>query len=210
MRRSTDRILTTHVGSLPAAAPLDRADPDYEQKLRDEVTAVVRRQQAIGLDLVNEGEYAKEGDWLSFLETRLGGFEQRPPAGGRPIIAQGRDREVFAEFYDYAAKYVDEDGARFTLPAQIPREKAEELRALAIRAYKAIDCAGMARVDFFLERGTDRILLNEINTIPGFTKISMYPKLWEASGLPYSELLDELIRLALENFAQRKALRTEK
>jgi D-alanine-D-alanine ligase len=110
------------------------------------------------------------------------------------------------EFYDYAAKYVDEDGAVFTLPADIPEATAEELRALALRAYKALDCAGMARVDFFLEHGTDRLLLNEINTIPGFTPISQYPKMWEASGLPFNELVDRLIELALERHAEKQNL----
>jgi D-alanine-D-alanine ligase len=121
-----------------------------------------------------------------------------------PIASAISEIEPTHEFYDYAAKYVDEDGARFTLPAQIPRAKAEELRDLAIRAYKAIDCAGMARVDFFLERGTERILLNEINTIPGFTAISQYPKMWEASGLPFNQLVERLIELAAERHAEKR------
>ena len=110
------------------------------------------------------------------------------------------------EFYDYEAKYIDEDGAHFTLPADISEEKAEELRAMAIRAFKALDCAGMARVDFFLERGTGRLLLNELNTIPGFTPISQYPKMWEASGLPFKELVERLIELALERHAEKQNL----
>jgi D-alanine-D-alanine ligase len=121
-----------------------------------------------------------------------------------PIASAISEIEPTHEFYDYAAKYVDEDGAHFTLPAQIPRAKAEELRDLAIRAYKAIDCAGMARVDFFLERGTGRILLNEINTIPGFTAISQYPKMWEASGLPFAQLVERLIELAVERHAEKR------
>ncbi len=106
------------------------------------------------------------------------------------------------EFYDYKAKYVD-DRSELHIPAPIPAETAEEVRRVAVEAFKAIDCAGMARVDFFLERGTNRVLLNEINTIPGFTKISMYPKLWEASGLSYSRLLDRLIELAMERHAEK-------
>lgn len=121
-----------------------------------------------------------------------------------PIASAISEIEPTREFYDYAAKYVDEDGAHFTLPARIPAEKTEELRALAIRAYRAIDCAGMARVDFFLERGTDRILLNEINTIPGFTAISQYPKMWEASGLPFAELIERLIGFAIERHAEKR------
>ena len=121
-----------------------------------------------------------------------------------PIASAISEIEPTGEFYDYTAKYVDEDGARFTLPAQIPRERAEELRAMAIAAYRAIDCAGMARVDFFLERGTDRIVLNEINTIPGFTAISQYPKMWEASGLPFAELIERLVELAVERHAEKR------
>ncbi len=105
------------------------------------------------------------------------------------------------EFYDYADKYVDQ-GAEVTIPARLPPETAEEMRTLALRSFRAIDCSGLARVDFFLDR-TGRVLVNEINTMPGFTSISMYPKLWEASGLPYPALLDRLIALALERHAGR-------
>ena len=121
-----------------------------------------------------------------------------------PIASAISEIEPTGEFYDYAAKYIDEDGAQFTLPARIPGEKADELREMAIRAYRAIDCAGMARVDFFLERGTDRIILNEINTIPGFTAISQYPKMWEASGLPFAQLVERLIELAIERHAEKQ------
>jgi len=105
-------------------------------------------------------------------------------------------------FYDYRAKYLDE-GSQLLIPAPLPPETTEEVRWLAVEAFKAVDCAGMARVDFFVEHGTGRVLVNEINTIPGFTKISMYPKLWEASGLPYPRLIDRLIELALERHAEK-------
>jgi D-alanine-D-alanine ligase len=105
------------------------------------------------------------------------------------------------EFYDYVDKYVDQ-GARVVIPAEISPAVADEMRAIAVRAFRAIDCSGLARVDFFLESG-GRILVNEINTMPGFTPISMYPKLWEATGLPYPRLLDRLIALALERHAAR-------
>lgn len=101
------------------------------------------------------------------------------------------------EFYDYEAKYVD-GKSRALIPAPLPRSLASKIRAMAVRAFRAIDCAGMARVDFFLSRKSRRVVLNELNTIPGFTSISMYPKLWEASGMSYSALLDRLIELALE------------
>ncbi len=104
------------------------------------------------------------------------------------------------EFYDYEAKYA-EGGMELIVPAKIPEALVEEIRRIARAAYTAIDAAGMARVDFFLERDTERLLLNEINTIPGFTPTSVYSRLWAASGLPYEDLLDRLIELALERHA---------
>ena len=106
------------------------------------------------------------------------------------------------EFYDYAAKYID-GKSELLIPAPIPDDTAGLVREMAVGAYQAIDCAGMARVDFLLERGTDQVFLNELNTLPGFTPISMYPKLWEASGISYPELIDRLIQLALERHADK-------
>ena len=111
------------------------------------------------------------------------------------------------EFYSYEAKYIDGNSELF-IPAPIPMEVTEKVRDLAARAYRAADCAGMGRVDFLLERDSGLLYLSEINTIPGFTKISMYPKLWEASGLAYPELVDRLIELALERKAEND--RTER
>lgn len=108
------------------------------------------------------------------------------------------------EFYSYESKYVDGTSG-LVIPAQIPEAAAERVRELALRAYKAVDCAGMARVDFFLEKETGWVILNELNTLPGFTSISMYPKLWNASGVSYPELVDRLIQLALERKAERDA-----
>ena len=106
------------------------------------------------------------------------------------------------EFYDYAAKYLEE-GTRLVIPAPLKPRTAARIQEFAIRAFRAIEGAGMARADFFLERRTGRIYINELNTIPGFTSISMYPKMWEASGLPYAELLDRLIALALESHKEK-------
>ena len=106
------------------------------------------------------------------------------------------------EFYSYESKYIDGTSG-LLIPAPLPDEISECIREYAVRAYKAIDCAGMARVDFFLEKDTNRIYLNELNSIPGFTKISMYPKLWEASGMSYQKLVDRLIELAMERKADR-------
>jgi D-alanine-D-alanine ligase len=111
------------------------------------------------------------------------------------------------EFYSYESKYVD-GTTGLLIPAPIPAEIAEKIRLMALAAYKAIDCAGMARVDFFVEKTTGEVYLNELNTIPGFTSISMYPKLWEASGIPYPKLVDRLVELALERKADRD--RTER
>lgn len=110
------------------------------------------------------------------------------------------------EFYSYEAKYIDGQSG-LLIPAPLPEALTTRVRELAVRAYQAVDCAGMARADFFLDKESGEVYLNEINTIPGFTVISMYPKLWEASGLPYPALLDRLIELALERQADR--LRTE-
>jgi 5-methyltetrahydropteroyltriglutamate--homocysteine methyltransferase len=115
MRRSTDHILTTHVGSLPYVEPLEESAPEYEVVMRRSVEAVVRKQHKIGLDVINEGEFTKGGDWLSFVETRFSGFEERPrPPDEVPLIMQGKDRQEFADFYQYAA----ERGSLFYLPGQ--------------------------------------------------------------------------------------------
>ncbi len=106
------------------------------------------------------------------------------------------------EFYSYESKYVDGTSG-LLIPAPIPAEAAAHIRELAVRAYTAIDCGGLARADFFIEKETGRVLLNELNTMPGFTKISMYPKLWDATGLPYPRLVDRLIELALQRKADR-------
>ena len=106
------------------------------------------------------------------------------------------------EFYSYESKYVDGTSG-LVIPAELPAAVSDQIRDYALRAYKAIDCAGMARADFFVEKDTNTIYLNELNTIPGFTSISMYPKLWQASGLTYAQLVDRLIELALERKAQR-------
>ncbi len=106
------------------------------------------------------------------------------------------------EFYDYEDKYI-EDKTQLVIPARLPKEKIDEFRALAIAAFKAIGAAGFARVDFFLERGKNRLYVNEINTIPGFTSISMYPKLWEATELRYAKLIERLIELGIERWKSR-------
>ena len=116
------------------------------------------------------------------------------------------------EFYDYVAKYMidpgSEDESELIIPADLKPELSREVRELAVKAFKAIDCAGMARVDFLHDRDSNQLYINELNTIPGFTRISMYPKLWEATGLPYPSLLDRLVELALERFETKTDLET--
>jgi len=110
-----------------------------------------------------------------------------------------------SEFYDYEAKYAAES-TQLVIPADVTREQSDEMRALALRAFRALKCWGMARVDFFLERKSGRVLLNELNTLPGFTDGSMYPKLWEASGIALPDLVDRLIELALERRRETASL----
>jgi len=108
------------------------------------------------------------------------------------------------DFYDYEDKYLL-DLAKFELPAKLESDKMTELRRLAVSCYRAVECEGMARVDFLLEGATGKLYINEINTIPGFTSISMYPKMWAQTGLPYPKLIDRLIELALERHGAKKA-----
>jgi D-alanine-D-alanine ligase len=111
------------------------------------------------------------------------------------------------EFYDYEAKYLDDD-SRTIIPAELPGATTVEVQRLAVEAFRALDCAGMARVDFLMDGGTGKLYVNEINTIPGFTTISMYSKMWAASGVPYPELLDRLIALARERHTEKQQIRT--
>ena len=129
------------------------------------------------------------------IEVSVLGNEQ-PEASIPGEVVPGED------FYTYSAKYLS-DNSRLLIPAPLPEEVKQEIQRIALETYRAIDGAGMARVDFLVDRQTHQIYVSEVNTIPGFTQISMYPKLWEASGLPYAQLLDRLIELAFERKADR-------
>lgn len=109
------------------------------------------------------------------------------------------------EFYDYVAKYANDSGTQLIVPADLSPELARMVQEMALCAFTAIDACGMARVDFFLERHANKLWVNEINTIPGFTSVSMYPRMWQATGLGYTELIDRLIQLALERHADKRA-----
>ena len=144
--------------------------------------------------IVEQGIDARE------LEVSVLGNE-RPIAS---IVGEVRPRR---SFYDYVAKYVSDD-SELVIPAEIQSDLSDRIREMAIHAFVAIDCAGLARADFLLDKDDGQLYINELNTIPGFTRISMYPKLWEASGMNYSELLDRLIELALERGEEKSKLET--
>jgi len=108
-----------------------------------------------------------------------------------------------AEFYDYSAKYLDE-GSQLIIPAKLSKSESKRVQELAVAAFRAVDCSGLARVDFLMDPKSRKIYLNEINTMPGFTSISMYPKLWAASGVPYPELIERLIKLGIDRHAEKK------
>jgi D-alanine-D-alanine ligase len=114
-----------------------------------------------------------------------------------------------AEFYDYNAKYVDE-GSKLLIPAPIGKKLGKQVQDMAVRAFQSVDCSGLARVDFLMDPDSERIYLNEINTMPGFTSISMYPKLWAATGIEYSELISRLIELGMERYKEKKKNRYSK
>jgi len=145
------------------------------------------------------------------VERAIAGHELECAVLGNDAPAAATPCEILPsrEFYDYEDKYLL-DAARIELPARLAPELVAEVRRLAVACYRAVDCSGMARVDFLVERATSRVYINEINTIPGFTSISMYPKMWEHDGLPFPRLLERLIELALERHAARQALRYER
>jgi len=124
----------------------------------------------------------------------------------KPIASLPGEVRSTHDFYSYEAKYIDEHGASYDIPAKLSPEEVSRAQKLAVKVFQVLECSGMGRVDFFLTP-TGEFLVNEINTLPGFTKISMYPKLWEVSGVPYSELLDKLIELAMEKKRERAVLR---
>jgi D-alanine-D-alanine ligase len=153
-------------------------------------------------------ELAAEFDRKVLVERAIVGreFECSVLGNDDPVAAGPCEILPSREFYDYEDKYIL-DAARTVLPAPVSEEQAEEIRRLAVEAYRTAGCEGMARVDFLMESATGRVYVNEINTIPGFTSISMYPKMWEAAGLSFSALLDRLIELALERHRAREATR---
>jgi len=172
---------------------------------------------SIGISKVHDREHLQGAvdeatrfdEWVVFEENVVGRELECAVLGNRtPRASVIGEVRPGAEFYDYDDKYAD--GAELLIPAPISQPMSDELRALAVRTFRAMRCEGMARVDFFWEEDGRGPLVNEVNTIPGFTPISQYPKLWEASGLPYARLLDELVALALERHERRSKLATER
>jgi len=160
-------------------------------------------------DFADALEYAFLYDRKAILEEFIPGREIECSVLGNhdPICSLPGEIIPRHEFYSYEAKYLDENGALLKVPADLSSATIERVQQLALDAYKVLCCEGMGRVDFFLKANGD-LYINELNTIPGFTQISMYPKLWEVSGISYAHLIDELIRLAIERFEQEKKLKT--
>lgn len=150
-------------------------------------------------ELVKHIEYAAQFDTKILIEQNINGREVECAMLGNEEVEASCVGEILPaeEFYTFDAKYKNAE-SRVVMPAQLPEEISEKIRSIAVKAFKAVDGKGLSRVDFFVENGTNKIILNEINTLPGCTQISMYPKLWEQVGLPYTKLLDKLIELARE------------
>jgi D-alanine-D-alanine ligase len=161
-------------------------------------------------DLAPAIEEAAKFDRKIVVEQGVGGGKQKAreiecSVLGNDVSEASLPGEIIpsTEFYDYNAKYLDE-GSQLIIPAKLSKSETKEVQRLAIGAFKAVDCSGLARVDFLMEPKSRKIYLNEINTMPGFTAISMYPKLWAASGLSYPDLIERLIQLGLERHAEKK------
>ncbi|MDR1250765.1 MAG: D-alanine--D-alanine ligase [Treponema sp.] len=171
---------------------------------------------SVGISKVHEeGEYsvavktAFQYDTKIVAEEFIPGRELECAVLGNEYPSASVPGEVISshEFYSYDAKYLDEKGARLEIPAKVPEETGKRVQELAIKTFQALCCEGLSRVDFFLKESGE-VIVNEINTMPGFTRISMYPKLWEASGIGYTELISRLIGLAIERFEKERALKT--
>ena len=161
-------------------------------------------------ELPDAVEYAFRYDTKIVIEETIVGREiECSVLGNDEAIASGVGEIVTEDgFYSYEKKYIDEDAAKLRIPAELDADTVERVREVAVASFKVLECRGMARVDMFLT-GSGEIYLNEVNTIPGFTAISMYPKLWEAAGISYTDLIGRLIELALEEHAEKSALQTE-
>lgn len=168
------------------------------------------RRVAARADLVAALAYAGEFDRKILVEPAVEAreIECSVLGCGEPKASLPGEIVPAKEFYDYEAKY-ESDETELIVPAQLSDTQLRRIQDLAVSAFLAVNCEALARIDFFLERGTDRILVSEVNTMPGFTSISMFPKLWEASGVPYAELIDRLLREALERSERNRRIRLD-
>lgn len=157
-------------------------------------------------ELVSALAFAAKYDRRILVEEFLDGKEAECAILGNsePMASVVGEVVPCNEFYDYDAKYNSGDSSRVIIPSNLPDSVTQKIRDYAVRAFKALDLSGLARVDFFVHKDTNEVYINEVNTMPGFTKISMYPKLWAASGLPYDKLIEKLIDLAIERFEDNK------
>lgn len=157
-------------------------------------------------ELINSLNLAARYDRRVLVEEFINGREIECAVLGNDDAKASTVGEIIAcnEFYDYTAKYNSGDSSKIEIPAKLPADTIESIRQYAVRAFKCLDCSGLSRVDFFVHNDTGKVYINEINTLPGFTSISMYPKLWEASGIPYNVLIEKLIDLAIDRFEDNK------
>jgi D-alanine-D-alanine ligase len=195
--QTTFEKLAAELGAPFFVKPANSGSSVGVSKVRDAVGWTAARTEALRYDrklLVEEFIQGRE------IEVAVLGNDDPQASVAGEIIPQH-------DFYSYKAKYLDENGALLRIPADLPAELAERVRRLAVQTFQVLECAGMARVDFFVS-ADGRITVNEINTIPGFTKISMYPKLWEATGVPYAQLIERLLDLAIERHARDQPIET--
>jgi D-alanine-D-alanine ligase len=195
-----DRFLETHISDLPYPVFVKPANLGSSVG----ITKVHAPEQLPGA-LQTAAEYDRKIVVERGVDARE--IEVSVLGNDDPIASVPGEIIPSREFYDYNAKYVDDD-SRLLIPAPLSDAQVTTAHQMATTAFKVLECSGMARVDLFLEKVSEKWYVNEINTLPGFTTISMYPKLWEASGISYPELIDRLIELALERHAEKNARRT--
>jgi D-alanine-D-alanine ligase len=200
-KRDMDAFLQAHIGTLPYPVFVKPANLGSSVGITK-----VHAAEELPAALQTAAEYDRKIVIEQGIDARE--IEISVLGNDDPIASVPGEIIPSREFYDYKAKYVDED-SRLLIPAPLTRDQTNEVQRLAIAAFKVLECSGMARVDLFLDKASGKFYVNEINTLPGFTTISMYPKLWEASGIPYSELIDRLITLAIERHAEKNKLRTK-
>src|SRR5438093_3984864 len=201
LKRDMDAFLKAHIGSLPYPVFVKPANLGSSVGITKAHSA-----EELPCALHTAAEYDRKIVVENGIDARE--IELSVLGNDDPIASVPGEIIPAREFYDYNAKYVSDD-SRLLIPAPLTEIQKNDAQRLAIAAFKALECSGMARVDLFLEKTTGKFYVNEINTLPGFTSISMYPKLWEASGIPYPELIDRLITLALDRHAEKNKLRTK-